>query len=164
MSPKWIIDIFKAWRCDGCMKPLFPTEIERIGLEYRLSYGDRRDPFVYMEVRCSCCQETYRLSQQRKLNEVQEAIAACHFYLFQGPPKRSTRSGYVAAMASKQSQKSGRLGALSSEPISDAKVRAFLNRLERTSFKRNTKSFRKWMFDLGVDIDKKGSGTDDIPF
>ena len=164
MSPKWIIDIFKVWRCDGCMKPLFPTDIERIGLEYRLSYGDRRDPFVYMEVCCSCCQETYRLSQQRKLKDIQDAIAACHFYLFQGPPKRDTRSGCVAAMASKSSPLTGRLNFPPTTPMPDAKVRAFLNRLERTSFKRNTKSYRKWMLDLGVDIDKKGAGTDDIPF
>jgi len=46
----------------------------------------------------------------------------------------------------------------------DAKVRAFLKRLERTSFRRNTKSYKRWMRDLGVDIDPKGTGAADIPF
>ena len=39
-------------------------------------------------------------------------------------------------------------------PPTQAEIRAFLNRLRKTSFKRGTKGFKTWMKDIGADPDK----------
>ena len=41
-----------------------------------------------------------------------------------------------------------------SKPISEPEVEGFVTRVNRTSFKRSTKSFREFMRRLGIDIDK----------
>jgi len=163
MCPKWMIEIFKALRCGDCKKPLFPNELERIGMEYRLSPGNRRSPFVILEIRCSCCQQTYVISEQRNLRDIIEAITACHIYLFQGPPKEGDESACAVAELPNLPH-AGRFRIPPTTPMSGVKIRSFLKRLERTSFKRKTKSYRKWIRDLGVDIDRRGTGADDIPF
>jgi len=40
-----------------------------------------------------------------------------------------------------------------SQPPKESEVRAFLNRLGRTSFKRRSKGFKQFMWDLGIDLE-----------
>ena len=178
--PLWVKAMFSeiGGSCMNCRWQLTISDIEAVGLRGP-AHAYESDPLVELTVQCPNCGQRHAFQDRRTLPEVLHAVHWFHEYvLLDLPPEPSGPSRVFdpllrRARHEQQRKGPGRGGRQLANrpsrrrdspktPMTKAEVQQFLRMLGRTSLKRNSKSWARFLERLGT----KGrayDGTDDDP-
>lgn len=147
MYPQWTWKLFKSIKCCKCKNQLSPFDIEQIGIEENTQMAVSTDPKLSLLAVCRKCGQRHRIWEYQPIEDVIRAMR-----IFYSLNKHYGEHGDLRKKPPPRT------------PISDKEVKTFLNRLNRTSFKRSSKGFQQWMKDLGAPLIMPDEGPDDNPF
>jgi hypothetical protein len=158
MYPKWINDIFENLRCTKCSAFIKTKHINGITTEYDPSSLFSKLPKAKVNANCPRCGTTHQVVQTMPLKIIFEAIEA---HCSRGSePAKEMKPADDPLPPIDQGGCDGKAVCGDCEepclprfetrlpqpsPISDSEVEAFLRLLKRTSFKRESKSFQRFM-------------------
>jgi hypothetical protein len=158
MYPQWINDIFEKLRCTNCSAYIKTKHIHGITTEYNPASPFSKLPRAKINANCPRCNTTHQVVQSLPLDIILTAIKAhCTKDFeppkeeepFDAPPPPSDPGGCDGQSLCSDCEEPclPRFDRRQMHPfpISDSEVAAFMRLLERTSFRRDTKSFKRFM-------------------
>lgn len=160
--PGWIVEAYKNFGC-SCGAPYSADSVEGVSMNVGdpKVYPNQVDFFVML--RCPICGFRMMLPGNVMLNEFLAGARTLHQYLEsrQPPPESSPKMPaepeYPFDQPPERSESETVRPSLPPfHPIdlpSEQELRTFLNCLKRTSFKVGTKSLRRFLKQLGIDVD-----------
>lgn len=143
MYSKWLCELFDRRPCIVCNHMLTPEAMIAAGAERVSPVPQRPEPpwKGFLVVRCSKCHRKQKWILPMSPFELHLAVAAV----------RGTGERQQDAKHARRNGHSDRFtGGAMDEPIDDDEVDAFLRRLRRTSFRRDSKAFQAWLRKMGV--------------
>ena len=175
MYPKWMQKMLYCNPCRGCRIRLDAQNVQAVGIRYPEEFEAwKAEPVLFISLGCPYCGQVLNLLARQPLAKALDAVAAFGHVIeqqcqgkepplkIQGlttakpPPPPPTPAPPTTADADRL-----RPSRRSNQPVTpptQAEIRAFLNRLRKTSFRRGTKGFKTWMKEMGADPDKPADG------
>ena len=175
--PTWITAMFdpprRCSKCDGTLKI---DQIVAVGLYTPNEVSDTAaGPMAGIEVRCDDCGQLLRITSDVDVDDIAAGTKAFYHLILEHrmdtehkvwvrlPSPNFIEKNKVPKHNDAFGLREGRIkrvrrdAALQQMP-SDKEVQVFLNKLRRTSFKRDSKSFKRFMTELCVDLDLPDKG------
>ncbi|MEM6392781.1 MAG: hypothetical protein AAF797_08430 [Planctomycetota bacterium] len=175
--PKWVRDIVDAKiRCPKCNRLIETLDIRGIGVQFpENNQVHDRSPVAQITTQCRTCFHQTRLLMHVEKIPLLSAVETLFDYIEADrsfteaaspflpspnikPPKAEGDNpveivpGQTKLAAKAFEERRRRAERRLKEMPTDREVRAFLNKLKKTSTKRSTKSYRQFMWNLGIDI------------
>lgn len=141
--PPWIERIVRSQPCLRCSKPLKLNMLVGVGVMVpeQPFLGEHR-PMAMVMVRCHACTQVSNFISLQELDDILTAARAC----YDEHANRSYQSQCAhAADNTAQDADSPRGHALDRSAVTDDEVQRFVRLLNRTSFKRQSITFRRWL-------------------
>jgi hypothetical protein len=168
MYPDWINGMFQDNRCIKCRAALTVDDIDAIGARRPEKYEAHAGaPVALVIVTCRRCGQRMHLSLVWAVDQVIDAINELARIIeadaqkFESPFRVDSRLPAVSNDAPKPRENGEQRGGVRPSrrrgqpmnPPTEAEIKAFLNRLRRTSFQRQSKGFVNWLkqFDIKSD-------------
>ena len=177
MYPKWMQKMLYCNPCRGCRIRLDAQNVQAVGIRYPEEFEAwKAEPILCITLACPYCGQALNLLSREPLQKVLDAVTAFARVIEQQcqgkePPLKipglttptpaappPTPAPPATSSGDADRLRPSRRGNQPVTPPTQAEIRAFLNRLRRTSFKRGSKGFKTWMKDIGADPDKPVDG------
>jgi|GEM_PF-3641185 len=142
--PSWLEQSFKEVRCPHCFFPLQRVGVVALGL--RISKRREGKTMAFFEYECMECKKTsmYEMHETSS-TKFGLSLLESNNHSLTSPTETHTSIVPPSSDGSRLAIRPSIPRDLPKCPISDREVSRFLNQLKRTSFRRHTKSFRRWV-------------------
>jgi hypothetical protein len=181
MYPPWMNEMFRCLPCSGCGSRLASDDIEIVGVRRPEEWEAwLAQPIFVISLICRNCGQVTNALHRQPLGEVVNGVTAfvrdierdCQGKeplvkipgLTTAKPAGSPSSPAPTPPAPTEPPDHVRPSRRRNQPVkppTPAEIRAFLNRMRKTSFKRGSKGFKNWMKNIGADPDKPVEDSDE---
>jgi hypothetical protein len=167
MYPKWMQEMLYCNPCTGCRIRLDAQNVQAVGIRQPEEFEAwKAEPVFFVSLACPYCGQVVNLLSRQPLTKSLDGIEAFGRVVEQQcqgkePPLEipgfttptSPPTPTAPADGDTDQLRPSRRSNQPVTPPTQAEIRAFLNRLRKTSFKRGSKGFKTWMKDIGADAE-----------